>query len=59
MPEHQLTSFQLSAVFAATSRQEYKLRLLIEHITNAFTHTPPWDRDLIERSLFPANLIQT
>jgi DNA-binding transcriptional LysR family regulator len=58
MPEQQLTSFQLCAVFAPTSRQEYKLRLLIEHITKAFTDTPPWDRDLIERSLFPANLIQ-
>ena len=58
MPEHQLTSFQLSAVFAATSRQEYKLRLLIEHITKAFTDTPPWDQVLIERSLFPANLIR-
>ena len=58
MPEHQLTSFQLSAVFAATSRQEYKLRLLIEHITKAFTDMPPWDRVLIERSLFSANLIR-
>jgi len=48
----------LSAVFAATSRQEYKLRLLIEHITKAFTDTPPWDQVLIERSLFPANLIR-
>lgn len=57
MPEHQLSSFWLSAVYAGTSRNAFKLRLFIEHIANRFTREPPWDAVLIERGLIPGRLI--
>ena len=58
MPEHQLASFWLSAVYPGASRQEFKLKLLIEHISQSFTRTPPWDAELISRSLLPGGLIE-
>jgi DNA-binding transcriptional LysR family regulator len=57
LPEHQLSSFSLSAVYAGTSRNAFKLRLFIEHITAAFSRVPPWDAAMIERGLLPADLI--
>jgi DNA-binding transcriptional LysR family regulator len=57
LPEHQLSSFWLSAVYAGTSRNAFKLKLFIEHIATQFTREPPWDAALIERSLMPARLI--
>ena len=57
LPEHQLSSFSLSAVYAGTSRNAFKLRLFIEHITAAFARVPPWDAAMIERGLLPAELI--
>lgn len=51
LPEHLLSSFWLSAVYAETSRNAYKLRLFIEHISTQFKRLPPWDADLIERGL--------
>ena len=57
LPEHMLSSFSLSAVYAGTSRNAFKLKLFIEHITAAFTRIPPWDCALIEKGLLPAELI--
>ena len=58
MPEHQLASFWLSAVYPGASRQEFKLKLLIEHIGQSFAKTPPWDAELIARALIPSGLIE-
>ena len=57
LPEHQLSSFSLSAVYAGTSRNAFKLRLFIEHITAAFTRVAPWDAAMVERGLLPAELV--
>lgn len=51
LPEHLLSSFWLSAVYPATSRNAYKLRLFIEFIASEFKRLPPWDKELIERGL--------
>ncbi|GAB3771219.1 LysR family transcriptional regulator [Ramlibacter monticola] len=59
LPAYQLSSFWLSAVYAGTSRNAFKLRLFIEHITQAFGRVPPWDAALIERGVLPAGLIET
>lgn len=58
LPQHQLSSFWLSAVYAGTSRNALKLRLFIEHITSEFTRVPPWDAALIERGLLSGDLIE-
>jgi len=57
LPQHLLSSFWLSAVYAGTSRNAFKLRLFIEHISNQFKRLPPWDADLIERGLIPDALV--
>jgi DNA-binding transcriptional LysR family regulator len=57
LPEFQLSSFWLSAVYAGTSRNAFKLKLFIEHITAAFGRVPPWDKALIERGTLPAELV--
>jgi len=57
LPAHQLSSFSLSAVYAGTSRNAFKLRLFIEHLTQAFSKVPPWDAAMIERGLLPPGLI--
>jgi DNA-binding transcriptional LysR family regulator len=51
LPDHALSSFQLSAVYAPTSRTAPKLRLFMEHISRAFGSAPPWDQALFERGL--------
>lgn len=58
LPEHHLSSFWLSAVYAATSRNAFKLRLFIEHITQRFTKTPPWDAQLIAHGAIDERLIE-
>jgi DNA-binding transcriptional LysR family regulator len=58
LPEHQLSSFWLSAVYAGTSRNAYKLRLFIEHLTAQFTRVPPWDAALIGKGLLPEALVE-
>jgi DNA-binding transcriptional LysR family regulator len=57
MPDHQLSSFSLSAVYAGTSRHAVKLNLFIEHIANKFQREPPWDAALIAQGLIPSALI--
>ena len=57
LSEHLLSSFSLSAVYAATSRNAFKLRLFIEHISNEFRRQPPWDQELIELGLISDALI--
>ena len=58
LTEHTLSSFPLSAVYAATSRNALKLRLFIEHVVSAFERVPPWDAALIERGTLPARAIE-
>jgi DNA-binding transcriptional LysR family regulator len=58
LPQWQLSSFWLSAVYAGTSRNAFKLRLFIEHITAAFGRVPPWDAALIERDVLPHALVE-
>lgn len=57
LPDHLLSSFWLSAVYAGTSRNAFKLRLFIEHISSQFKRLPPWDADLIAHGLIPDTLI--
>lgn len=57
LPEYILSSFNLSAVYAETSRNALKLRLFIQHITSHFGHVPPWDAALIARGLIPEKVI--
>jgi len=59
LPQYQLSSFWLSAVYAGTSRNAFKLKLFMEHITGAFGRVPPWDAALIERGVLPAELVET
>jgi DNA-binding transcriptional LysR family regulator len=58
LPQQELSSFSMSAVYAATSRNAFKLRLFIEHMTNQFKRIPPWDIALIEADLLPAERIE-
>lgn len=58
LPHYQLSSFWLSAVYAGTSRNAYKLRLFMEHITGAFGRTPPWDAALIQQGFTPEKLVE-
>ena len=57
LPAHLLSSFPLSAVYAGTSRNAFKLRLFVSHISTRFTRLPPWDAELIARGLIPETLI--
>lgn len=57
LADHQLSSFQLSAVYASTSRNAFKLKLFIEHLATAFGRVPPWDATLIERGFIPKKLV--
>ncbi len=57
LPEHQLSSFSLSAVYASTSRNALKLRLFIEHLSLAFSRVAPWDAQLIDRGILPEALV--
>lgn len=57
LEDHLLSSFWLSAVYAGTSRNAFKLRLFIEHITNRFKRLPPWDAELINRGMIPDTLV--
>lgn len=58
LPAYQLSSFRLSAVYAGTSRNAFKLKLFIEHVTAAFGQVPPWDAALIERGILPAERVE-
>jgi hypothetical protein len=44
-------------VYAATSRNAFKLKLFIEHIAAAFTAIPPWDAALVSRGMIPVQPI--
>ena len=48
LAKHLLSSFSLSAVYAGTSRNAFKLKLFIEHIGAAFSKVPPWDAAMVE-----------
>jgi DNA-binding transcriptional LysR family regulator len=57
VPEHQLSSFSLSAVYAATSRNAFKLKLFVENIVDEFGRVPPWDLALTQRGLIPETIV--
>lgn len=59
LADHLLPAFWLSAVYAGTSRNAFKLRLFIEHISTQFKRLPPWDAELIRLGLIPDTLITT
>jgi len=58
LPQYQLSSFWLSAVYAGTSRNAFKLKLFIEDVTAAFGRVPPWDAALIEKGILPSTLVE-
>jgi DNA-binding transcriptional LysR family regulator len=59
LPEYQLSSFWLSAVYPRTLRGAIKLRLFIEALSASFTSAePPWDKALIGRKLLSAPLME-
>ena len=59
LPDHQLSSFWLSAVYAKTLRGAFKLRLFIESLGSSFGGgEPPWDKALIERGLILPELLE-
>lgn len=59
LPDYQLSSFWLSAVYPRTLRGAYKLRLFIEALSGSFDGgEPPWDQPLISQNLISANLIE-
>jgi DNA-binding transcriptional LysR family regulator len=51
LQDHQLSSFHLRAVYAPTSRSAPKLRLFLEHISDAFGNDPPWDQALFDQGI--------
>jgi hypothetical protein len=57
LSEHLLSAFWLSAVYAGTSRNAFKLRLFIEHISERFKRLPPWDAELIQSRLISEILV--
>lgn len=57
LSEHLLSAFWLSAVYAGTSRNAFKLRLFIEHISERFKRLPPWDAELIQSGLISEILV--
>lgn len=57
LEDHLLSAFWLSAVYAGTSRNAFKLRLFIEHITHRFKRLPPWDAELIRMGLISDTLV--
>lgn len=57
LADHLLSAFWLSAVYAGTSRNAFKLRLFIEHISTQFKRLPPWDAELIRLGLIRETLI--
>jgi len=57
VPAHQLSSFSLSAVYAATSRNAFKLKLFVENIASEFGRVPPCDLALIQQGLIPEAIV--
>lgn len=57
LPDQLLSSFPLSAVYAGTSRNAFKLKIFIEHIAAAFARVPAWDAALIERKMLSTTLV--
>jgi hypothetical protein len=58
-PEHRLSSFGLSVVYARTLLGAFKLRLFIESLGSSFGGgEPPWDKALIERDVTFADLLE-
>jgi len=57
LPEHRLSSFWLSAVYPATHRGTFKLRLFLDGVEGSFAGGPRWDQQLVEKGLLPAALL--
>jgi DNA-binding transcriptional LysR family regulator len=56
LPTYQLSTFALNAVYAATSRNAFKLKLFIEHLSAAFSGVAPWDDRMVADGLLPTTL---
>ena len=57
LKDFELSSFWFSAVYAQTSRNAFKLRLLIDHIAAQYKRLPTWDAELIALGLLSEELI--
>lgn len=57
LTDHLLSAFWLSAVYAGTSRNAFKLRLFIDHIATQFKQLPPWDAELIDKGLISKSIV--
>jgi DNA-binding transcriptional LysR family regulator len=57
LSDHLLSAFWLSAVYAGTSRNAFKLRLFIDHIATQFKQLPPWDAELIDKGFISNSIV--
>jgi DNA-binding transcriptional LysR family regulator len=58
LPQYQLTSFWLAAVYPPTHRRTLKLQLFLESIATSFSGEPTWDKALIEQGLILPGIIE-
>lgn len=52
--DYELPPYWFSAVYPKTQRNSTRLRLFLEHFTEAFADVPPWDRALLDKGILPA-----
>lgn len=55
--DFQLSSFWLSAVYAPTNRNSFKLKLFLDDITESYSEEPHWDRNLIANGYIGEGLV--
>jgi len=58
MPDYDLSSLWLRAVYASTSRNAFKLRLFVDMLISTFSEMPSWDVDLIARGLLNKSFVE-
>jgi DNA-binding transcriptional LysR family regulator len=58
LPQFQLSSFWLSAVFPSTHRTTFKLRLFLDSLAANFSAETPWDQALIDKNQIPAKIVE-
>ncbi|HWK60004.1 MAG TPA: LysR family transcriptional regulator [Eoetvoesiella sp.] len=58
MPDYDLSSLWLRAVYASTSRNAFKLRLFVEMLISTFNDVPSWDADLIAKGLLNKRFVE-
>ncbi|MEZ5740171.1 MAG: LysR family transcriptional regulator [Burkholderiaceae bacterium] len=57
LPDHHLSAFWLSALYAPTQRGSARLRLFLEHLFDSFSAGAPWDAALVAGGLIGAEII--